>query len=87
MCGPILVALQLLDWESDLLEVFLKKDEIQVVDRLPEHGRVWRLHGTHGLINEIDLLFEQITPAIDEWADVLAELDRGKDLRLGSRKL
>ena len=56
------------------------------MDGLPEHGRVRRLHGTHGLIDKIDFLFEEVSPAIDERADVLAELDRGKDLRLGSRK-
>ena len=75
-CFPVLVALKLLHWESDLLEVLLEEDEVQIVDGLPEHGRVRRLHGTRGLIDKIDLLFEEVSPAIDERADVLAELCR-----------
>lgn len=79
----MLVALQLLDWESDLIEVLFKEDKVQVMDRFPEHGGMGRLHGTHGSINEIDLLFEQVPPAVNERADVFAELCRGEDLRFG----
>lgn len=76
MCFPVLVAFECLHWESDLFEVFLKEDEVQIVDRFPEHGRMGRLHSAHGLIDKIDLLFEEVSPAIDERADMLAELCR-----------
>ena len=83
----MLVALKCLHWESDLFEVFLKEDEVQVVDRFPEHGRVGRLHGAHGLIDKVNLLFEQITPAVNERADVLAEFGSCHDLRLLFRNI